>query len=113
MKSYRRLGFASYRDYLRSELWRWVRGRVLARDDHRCLVCGAYADTVHHHSYRVPVMVGTELNLLSSICSHCHEIISVNVCGEKRCLWAANRAFDRRRELMQVNWWPVLHPSPI
>lgn len=41
------MGFACYREYLESDLWVKIRGRVL-KDRNTCKVCRRPAKVVHH-----------------------------------------------------------------
>jgi 5-methylcytosine-specific restriction endonuclease McrA len=53
--------------------WRRLREQVLARDRHRCVVCGRPATQVHH---RRPLVLGgaalPPLDELDSRCEECH-----------------------------------------
>jgi 5-methylcytosine-specific restriction endonuclease McrA len=55
--------------------WRRLREKVLARDRHRCVVCGAPAVEVHH---RRPLALGgaelPPLDQLDSRCADCHPV---------------------------------------
>ena len=62
-----------YNHYLRSALWRHIRGWVLKRDDNRCQCCNETATEVHHISYDQQVMDGCLLHKLISLCHACHQ----------------------------------------
>jgi 5-methylcytosine-specific restriction endonuclease McrA len=87
------LHFASYKDYLESELWKAIRDKVLKRDDGLCLVCRCRASEVHHRSYATEVLKGEKLELLMSICRPCHKAIHFDG-AKKRTLGDANRLAD-------------------
>jgi hypothetical protein len=68
----RAMGFASYKEYLRSDLWRSIRARVLeAHPD--CFACGGTATQVHHRTYRKKDLEGRDLRKLFAVCASCHE----------------------------------------
>jgi hypothetical protein len=67
----RQLGFRSYQEYTRSELWGVIRKQVLCRDGYKCF-CGKTATEVHHQSYRMDVLVGKDITPLISLCRACH-----------------------------------------
>ena len=63
----RALGFKSYAAYLRSPLWKAIRGRVIARDGGKCSRCfqKARRPQVHHRAYDPAMLRGDNLNALS------------------------------------------------
>lgn len=68
----RALGFVSYTQYLRSDLWRDIRARVLARSN-ACALCEGIATQVHHSRYRKKDLEGRgNLRNLFPICRRCH-----------------------------------------
>lgn len=67
-----RMGFRSYRAYLKSELWKSIRARVLTEKPICEACCKRKADQVHHRSYDPTTLKGESLNSLSSVCSGCH-----------------------------------------
>lgn len=79
----RRLGFASYEEYLASDLWRTIRGRILERDGNLCQTCGKPAEVVHHKNYDRPVLEGKQDFQLVSLCHVCHESFEFNVVNGK------------------------------
>jgi hypothetical protein len=68
----------SYEAYLNSKTWKFLRSRVLRRDDDLCQVCReAQAKHVHHLTY---VRFGRELLAdLLSVCVPCHEMLHTKV----------------------------------
>lgn len=73
-----KLGFASYQDYLGSDLWRRIRESVLIRANYRCQACRSRrANQVHHRDYRLATLAGKTLAGLTAICRKCHELGSV------------------------------------
>lgn len=79
----KRLGFESYGDYLKSDLWASIRSRVFDRDGGRCRGCGKKAAQVHHFSYGDVTMRGEILDRLISVCLRCHRKIEFKN-GRKR-----------------------------
>jgi 5-methylcytosine-specific restriction endonuclease McrA len=74
-ESLRTLGFSSYQDYLRSPIWRFVRGLVMKRCRGQCESCRINrASQVHHTSYSVKVLLGHKLKRLVGVCDMCHEM---------------------------------------
>lgn len=71
----RGLGFASYKDYLLSPLWRSIRRRALTRDKRRCRKCHGWAKEVHHTDYRRATLRGICIRGLWSVCRNCHQHI--------------------------------------
>ena len=60
----------TYREYLKSDVWKKKREKVLKRDKYRCVHCGNKATEVHHKVYTI---WGKEkLKHLESICHTCH-----------------------------------------
>jgi hypothetical protein len=70
-----RLGYSNYRHYKNRALWRKIRNRVLARDDHTCIRCNGRADEVHPRSYDETVILGRQDEQLVSVCNGCHFVI--------------------------------------
>lgn len=85
-----RMGFASYREYLKSDLWAAVRTAVLSAQP-LCEICNAPASCLHHLSYRVLCLKGKCPYHLVSLCSQCHHRIEFCHDGKKRSFEAANK----------------------
>ncbi len=80
------IGFATYDDYLNSELWAGIRGVVLGTHP-LCAICGiTRATQVHHQSYKKTVMLGENLKPLVPVCDTCHRKIEFTTTGHKRTL---------------------------
>jgi hypothetical protein len=95
----RRMGFKSYGEYLRSDLWRSIRGRVLSRDGQECYSCGGRATQVHHRQYSEAALRGDDLTEMRTICRPCHEEIEFNKTGVfKTTLDEANARLEELRE---------------
>ena len=88
---------ARYRQYLRSDHWRQLRRRILARDGYTCTDCGSREKLqVHHLCYR-PVLEDALDADLATLCQECHKkvhgrrvvrpaknVIHLGVMAEKR-----------------------------
>jgi hypothetical protein len=69
------MGFLSYGEYLKSELWQIIRNKVLQRNENKCQLCGKPAKVVHHAGYYEEQLRGDELSHLFSLCHFCHRKI--------------------------------------
>lgn len=70
-RSLRALGFANYKDYLRSEMWAQIRSAVL--NDAACAGgCGKPPTQVHHGRYRQKDLDGSSFANLYPVCGGCH-----------------------------------------
>lgn len=69
------MGFASYREYLKSETWKSIRKRVLDKHNRRCAICSGYASHVHHNRYHINDLTGSTLDFLVALCGDCHRRI--------------------------------------
>ena len=70
-----------YGTYLKGELWKEIRGRVLARDGHACRACNSPAVIVHHESYSAHVLAGHGDAFLVSLCFDCHHAVHFDAGG--------------------------------
>ena len=64
-------GYASYKDYLRSELWLKIRADILINSSCAC-GCGSGANQVHHKIYTEANLVGASRRGLIAINGACH-----------------------------------------
>jgi len=67
-----RMGFASYEEYLASDLWRDIRLRKAKAEDGRCFGCGKQTRQVHHGAYDEDTLLGRVLSRLYMACDACH-----------------------------------------
>lgn len=72
--------FARYSEYLKSEHWKSVRRRVIARDSFACQLCGRRVEVntahVHHLSYDTYNLIGYSLPAeCVTLCRSCHDRI--------------------------------------
>lgn len=67
----RRMGYTGYDGYLRSDLWKGIRRRVMEGGEGLCS-CGAPAAQVHHAYYSTDNLSGESLDGLLPVCHPCH-----------------------------------------
>ena len=62
-----------YREYLKSDRWKYIRDWILTFWDHRCAICNSSKSVqVHHRTYE---RLGHELTTdLIPLCDRCHEL---------------------------------------
>jgi hypothetical protein len=89
----KRIGFNSYAEYLKSDLWKSIRRQVIKQSPD-CFRCGKNAEHVHHRSYSFDVMIGRKNNELVSTCSICHRNAEYDELGKKKTLSEANKFYD-------------------
>lgn len=96
------LGFKDYKAYLRSDLWKVIRGRKLAKDPN-CYGCGRDASNaqmqVHHSQYDRETLLGNYDKYVFSVCSRCHHWIEITRGGYKRNPTDATKELFRIRKL--------------
>lgn len=101
----RRLGWASYAEYLRSPTWRVIRAAVLEFRP-GCALCGAPAEAVHHHAYTAENLTGESAAGLFPLCAAHHHACEFGTGGklplaEVRArfnrLFVARKVKERRR----------------
>jgi hypothetical protein len=83
------IGYAGYREYLKSPEWATIRQAMLAKAP-RCLTCDKQACVVHHLKYDTRTLLGLDTTWLVSLCDGCHELIEITPTGKKRSLARAN-----------------------
>ncbi len=88
-------GFASYREYLASDLWKSIKQLVLEKKGDKCLLCGGQACQVHHHEYTEKALLGLDLNKMWPVCDACHHAVEFTN-GKKNDVLAARRTFRER-----------------
>lgn len=85
----KRLGFETYQDYLKSNLWVAIRRKVLELHKGLCVACGRKAEQVHHIRYDMATLSGQDLSGLCPLCEADHMFIEWK-CGRKVSLKEAN-----------------------
>lgn len=78
----RLLGFATYQDYLNSDLWKEIRERVFALKGRECFLCSKLATQAHHNRYNLNTLRGKRLKHIFPVCGQCHHSIEFKG-GEK------------------------------
>lgn len=66
------MGYASYEEYLQSDLWMRIRKKVLKKARKLCADCPSRATQVHHEAYTVENLKGMNLRFLVAVCDDCH-----------------------------------------
>lgn len=69
------LGFKSYKDYLKSDLWKKVKQKVFRKKGSYCSLCNNPATTIHHNRYHRNDLIGKKTTFLNPICHECHQKI--------------------------------------
>lgn len=83
-KTLEKLGYSSYQEYLKSELWSRIRNEEINRYQGKCGLCQKKpAYTVHHHDYSKQALLGSDRNRLTPICKSCHRKIEFDSEGNK------------------------------
>jgi hypothetical protein len=85
----------SYKEFLQSDLWREIRGRVLKRDGGLCRICGEKATQIHHTNYSAANLSGRSIVGMFAICGGCHKFIEFKQDGTKAHLFK-----DVRKRIM-------------
>lgn len=75
----KKLGFGTYKNYLKSDVWKDIRKKVLIKRKFKCYFCKGKATEVHHLRYTRPVLLGKKhfYGGLVATCSPCHKKISL------------------------------------
>lgn len=68
-----KLCFISYKEYLKSELWKTIKKKVINSNNGKCKYCDRKSTQVHHTSYDFDTMSGKNLRYLHPVCSACHK----------------------------------------
>ena len=84
------LGFKTYKEYLKSDLWQSIRTVYLGKFP-LCFGCGKPANQIHHKYYNEENLSGRSLDGMFSICASCHEKIEFKPSGMKTYMKEANR----------------------
>lgn len=97
-----KLGYASYRSYLSSDLWANIRFQVFMAKGTVCSLCPNKAVAVHHNRYSLADLKGETLDELHPICRLCHKSIEFKKRGRKKLnLNQAKNKFTQR--IAQIN----------
>ena len=101
LKHLRSLGFKSYPEYLKSDLWKRVRARVFLEKGQNCSLCANEATQVHHNRYHRNDLIGKKLSFLVPICRRCHELIE-HENGKKLKHCEVRRKYERLRKVAKI-----------
>ena len=88
------MGFATYKDYLQSDLWKAIR-TDLFKKNRVCSLCDGVASEVHHSDYSRDTLEGVNQEGLTPICRTCHELVETFPSGDKRLGKSAQRQYDK------------------
>lgn len=91
------MGFRSYGEYLRSDLWKRVKAKMFERKGRRCFLCNDPAYTGHHNRYREDDLNGNCIRFLQPICRRCHDEIERWSDGTKTEFYEARQRYNRAR----------------
>lgn len=91
-----RLGFSTYQEYLKSDIWRDIRARAFKTHGYSCFLCGERAFEIHHLRYHKNDLTGKRLKYLRPICRSCHQGIEFEG-GKKQSVREAKISFQRER----------------
>ncbi len=78
------LGFKTYKQYLRSDLWQNVREKVFRLNGRQCWCCTKKAKVIHHLKYTKRSLTGKSVDNLVPLCRKCHYKIHFKKNGAKR-----------------------------
>jgi 5-methylcytosine-specific restriction endonuclease McrA len=93
-----------YPEYLKSNLWKRIKRRVLKRDGKVCQLCAGPGNVVHHRSYDAEVLQGQADYLLVTLCEGCHCLVHFDDSGQKRTAADVHRicgTFQLQREFSE------------
>ena len=88
------LGYKTYGKYLKSDLWKSIRFRVMTSAN--CALCKGIPTETHHTRYLKADLLGTDLTHLHAICHKCHDEIEFAEDGEKRMMWQSIEEFNTK-----------------
>lgn len=76
------IGFASYADYLTSDLWAWIRNSLMQSEAASyCRVCESATGLCwHHRDYSIAILAGnftSSSDVVVRLCNDCHKAIHV------------------------------------
>lgn len=91
------LGFTTYREYLRSDLWKSIRSRVFEEKSRNCCnrKCQKKATCVHHEFYTASALEGSCIRYLWPLCDTCHSKVHARRKGKMVDLMESSRILSR------------------
>lgn len=79
------LGFLTYKDYLKSELWQEIIEKMFYYYKEKCFCCKRKSClSVHHEKYTEENMSSKSLEHLFLLCRKCHYVVEFTKSGVKR-----------------------------
>ncbi len=91
-QSLKNIGYDSYKDYLKSSLWKDIRKKVFKNKGKICILCQTNkATTIHHRRYSVIDLMGDDLTFLEPVCNECHDWLEFSIGGDKLNLIDTNK----------------------
>lgn len=78
-RNLKKLGFESYKEYLKSDLWKSIRCLILFERNYTCHFCKGKATEVHHLRYTINTLSMVNKHFrggLTATCRNCHQKIS-------------------------------------
>ena len=73
----RRLGYATYKEYLKSFIWSCIKDTAKEYFGEYCYCCGALWTELHHSKYDYRTMMGLSFENLYPLCHRCHKNIEL------------------------------------
>jgi hypothetical protein len=81
--SFKKFGFKSYSDYLKSHIFKKIKEEVFNIHSKTCICCKKEATQIHHMKYTDENILGKNYKYLVPICGKCHYKIEFNSDGSK------------------------------
>lgn len=102
------IGFVSYNDYIKSDLWKEIRIIVLRRDGFKCRVCsGKKKIQVHHKNYELETLTGKNIEGLITLCEEHHKLLEFNEDGTRKGLSKSNPELEIMLDEVENIWVDV------
>ena len=105
------IGFSSYKEYLKSDLWKAIRKKAIDQTGGTCRFCDKPATVVHHMSYRVEVLHGERLWSLIPLCNGHHFFIEFHSDGRKKTCGESRKCFGIMMKQLHRQRNPVRNPD--
>ena len=95
-----RMGYNSYKQYLKTSKWQKIRLRVAEMFNNQCAVCQSTGHVVHHDRYHKDDLLGKTTDYLYLVCNDCHLKIEFNENGRKNTMEQARDTFHQMMKLI-------------
>jgi hypothetical protein len=86
----KKMGYGSYKDYLRTDLWRSIQHDVLSKS---CSICEGKSETILTLSTTMECILGQRLDRLVALCTSCKSKLDANLAGERITLHTVYHAY--------------------